>query len=194
MNNWDLPKIVFAGGREWRITNECDYRVVFDVFAALKDEEFSQSQRVANAIFVFYEDFETLDDVYNASEYTQGLYEEMVLVCNQGKKTEQNAVGTRKPAIMDWEHDWHMIAPAVSRVLGYDVREKNKYTHWYTLAGAYMEIGDCYFAQVISYRNKRIKGKKLEKTDREFYKDHKEDIDLPVALSSSERAWLDGEW
>ena len=69
---------------------------------------------------------------------------------------------------MDWEHDFQNIAPPVSRVLGYDVRTPNKYTHWWTFLGGYMEIGETTFSNVVSIRSKMAKGKKLEQYEKEF--------------------------
>jgi hypothetical protein len=57
-----------------------------------------------------------------------------------------------------------------------------------------MEIGDCYFAQVVSIRSKKAKSKKLDKSDQEFYRKHRDDIDLKRQMNKEEeelvRRWM----
>lgn len=183
---WELPKSVEIDGVEHKIRNDCDYRVVLDVISALNDKELDEQSRVQCALFIFYEDLSKITDIQTAVD-------EMMKIINCGEEKEDKSEEP-KPKLMDWEHDWHLIAPPISRILGYDVRDPDKYTHWYTLIGAYMEIGDCYFAQILSIRSKKMKGKKLDETDRQFYKEHKKDIDLPMKLSEEDKDWLDSDW
>ena len=182
---WSLPISVEIDGTEYAIRNKCDYRVVLDVISALNDEELEMEYRIECALFIFYEDLTGLEDIPTAIT-------EMMKIINLGEETteeEQN-----KPQLMDWEHDFKQLAPPISRVLGYSVRDEKKYTHWYDFVGAYMEIGDCTFANIISIRNKRMKGKKLEKYEQEFYKENRKLIDLPNKLTDEEQEWLDSDW
>lgn len=80
---------------------------------------------------------------------------------------------------MDWEHDESVLIPAINRVAGKEVRSV-KYIHWWTFIGFYMEIGECVFSEVIYIRQKLRKKQKLEKYERDFYRDNKELIELPV--------------
>jgi hypothetical protein len=91
---------------------------------------------------------------------------------------------------MNWQHDFAQIAPPISRTLGYDPRTPDKFTHWWTFIGAYKEIGECTFSNVISIRNKRMKGKKLEKWEEEFYRENRKMIDLPYNLSPEDENFL----
>lgn len=179
---WDLPKTVEINEKTLKIRNDCDYRVVLDVISALNDDELDDNTKIQCALFIFYENIEEITDL-------QVAVDEMMKIINCGDEQDEN--GPPKPKTMDWEHDFNNIAPPISRVLGYSVRDSKNYTHWYDFIGAYMEIGDCYFAQVVSIRNKRLKGKKLDESDREFYREHKKDIDLPMKLSKEEQEWLD---
>lgn len=68
-----------------------------------------------------------------------------------------------------------------------------KYMHWWTFLGAYMEIADGLFSQVLYIRQKKAKGKKLEKWEMEFYKNNKKLIDLKQTVrkrSAEEEAAL----
>jgi hypothetical protein len=181
---WDLPLAVKIDGVEHKIRNQCDYRVVLDVIAALNDEELEMHNRIACALFIFYEDFSDLKDMQVAAN-------EMMKIINLGEepKAEDN-----KPRLMDWEHDFSHLAPPISRVLGYSVRSAANYTHWYDFIGAYMEIGECTFSQIVSIRNKKIKGKKLENWEREFYTENRTLVDLPQKLTAEEEEFLNSEW
>lgn len=182
---WNLPTSVEINGEEHKIRNKCDYRVVLDTINALNDEELDDRHKIECSLFIFYENSDDIDDVQTALD-------EMMRIINLGDSS--NDADKDNTRVMNWEHDFPNIAPPVSRVLGYSVRDKNNYTHWYDFVGAYMEIGDCYFSQIMSVRLKRLKGKKLDESDRNFYKEHKKDVDLPIQLSSEEQDWLDSDW
>nr|DAG28533.1 MAG TPA: hypothetical protein [Caudoviricetes sp.] len=195
---WDLPLSVKIDGTEYKIRNKCDYRVVLDVISALSDKELDDDSKLKCALYIFYEDLSVLSEIIENSEFEKyqdtikKLYDGMMKVINLGAEIDVNE--PEKPKMMDWEHDYNNVTPPISRVLGYSVRDKNNYTHWYDFIGAYMEIGDCYFAQIVSIRSKIRKGKKLDEQDRQFYKEHKKEIDLPTELSDEEREWLDSDW
>ena len=182
---WNLPTTVEIDGAEYAITNKCDYRMVLDVICALNDNELTDEQKVQTALYVFYEDIRPCQDLEKAVK-------EMYKIISYGEEQDDN--GEPKPRLMDWEHDFSQIAPPVSRILGYDVRTPDKYTHWYTFLGGYMEIGECTFQNVVSIRSKRAKGKKLEKWEQEFYKENRKMIDLPQNLTEEEQEWLDSNW
>ena len=181
---WDLPLSVDIGGKEYAIRNKCDYRVVLDVIKALNDEELEIYHRIQCALFIFYEDLTGVEDMETAVK-------EMFKIISYGQDDEETE---HKPRSMDWEHDFPQIAPPISRVLGYDVRTPNKFTHWWTFLGGYMEIGECSFATTVSIRNKKLKGKKLEKWEEEYYRENRKTIDLPQKLTAEEQDWLDSDW
>ena len=190
---WSLPISVEIDGKEYAIRNKCDYRVVLDVISALNDEELEMEYRVECALFQFYgnDELDTVEKVLTSLNDIQIAIVEMMKIINLGKEeTEED----NKPKIMDWEHDFTQLAPPISRVLGYSVRDEKNYTHWYDFIGAYMEIGDCTFANIISIRNKRIKSKKLETWEQEFYRENKKLVDLPHKLTDEEQEWLESDW
>lgn len=193
--SWNLPISVEIDGTEYPIRNKCDYRVVLDVIKALNDEDLDMQYRIHCALFIFYgnDELDTKEKVLKAfktKENTQIAINEMTKIISLGEEKEQDD----KPQIMDWEHDFNHIAPPINRVLGYSVRDENNYTHWYDFIGAYMEIGDCTFANIISIRNKRMRGKKLEDWEQEFYNENRKLIDLPHKLTDEEQEWLDSDW
>lgn len=182
---WDLPVAVEINGKEHPIRNKCDYRVVLDVICALNDSELTEEEKIKCALFIFYEDISAIDDFEVATK-------EMFRIMNCGEEQEQTQ--ENKPRLMDWEHDFPQIAPPINRVLGYSVRDKDKFTHWYDFIGAYTEIGDCTFSTIITIRSKRAKGQKLEKHELDFLRKHRKMVELPRKLTAEEQEWLDSEW
>ena len=190
---WSLPISVEIYGKEYAIRNKCDYRVVLDVISALNDEDLEMEYRVECALFQFYgnDELDTVEKVLTSLNDIQIAIVEMMKIINLGKEETDEEY---KPKLMDWEHDFTQLAPPISRTLGYSVRDAKNYTHWYDFIGAYMEIGECTFANIISIRNKRMKGKKLEDWEQEFYIENKKIIDLPHKLTDEEQEWLDSDW
>ena len=182
---WDLPIAVEINGKSHPIRNKCDYRVVLDVICALNDSELTDKEKVKCALFIFYEDISAIDDFETAIK-------EMFRIINGGEEQEESQ--EQKPSLMDWEHDFSQLAPPISRVLGYDVRTPNKYTHWYSFLGGYMEIGECTFSTIVSIRSKRAKGKKLDKWEEEYIREHRKMVELPRKLTAEEQEFLDSEW
>lgn len=197
MNEWNLPITVEICGEEYKIRNDCDYRVILDVNSALCDDKETPEYNMHCAMYIFFENPELLPDPLTAQTaeevaIIQECMDKITLILNCGeeqKKGEQN-----KPKIMDWEHDFkNMVAP-INRVLGYSVRSEKNHTHWYDFISAYGEIGECYWSQVMNIRQKRAKGKALDTQEQAFYREHKDDINLPIEMSEEEKEWLDEDW
>ena len=182
---WDLPIAVEIDGKSHPIRNKCDYRVVLDVICALNDNELTDEEKVKCALFIFYEDISAIYDFDTAIK-------EMFRIINGGEEQEENQ--EQKPSLMDWQHDFSQFAPPISRVLGYDVRTPDKYTHWYSFLGGYMEIGECTFSTIVSIRSKRAKGKKLDKWEEEYLREHRKMVELPKKLTAEEEEFLNSDW
>lgn len=181
---WNLPIAVEIDGKEYAITNKCDYRMVLDVICALNDNKLDDEQKIRTALYVFYEDISECNDIEKAIK-------EMYKIIAYGE--EDDGQSENKPKLMDWEHDFNMLVAPINRVLGYEIRSVD-YLHWYTFLSGYMEIGECQFNTVVSIRSKRAKGKKLENWEQEFYKENKKMVDLPQNLTEEEQEWLDSDW
>lgn len=178
---YDFPTAVTLDGEPFAIRNACDYRMVLDCIAALTDSELSERQKVQCALVIFYEDYDRISDV-------QGAIDAMFRIIRAG---DTEPAAPEKPPLMDWQKDFSQLAPPVSRVLGYEVRTPGRYTHWWTFVGAYMEIGECTFATIVSIRAKKQSGKRLEPWEEAFYREHYETVALPVKLSAEEQAFFD---
>ena len=67
-----------------------------------------------------------------------------------------------------------MIFPAINAVAGCEVRSI-PYMHWWTFLGYFENVdNECLWSFVISIRQKRAKGKKLEKYEQEFFSRNKD--------------------
>jgi transcription initiation factor TFIIIB Brf1 subunit/transcription initiation factor TFIIB len=60
--------------------------------------------------------------------------------------------------------------------------------HWWTFLGYFNEIGEGLLSTVISIRQKKNKGKNLEKYEQEFYRANKSLIDIKARLTPEEQA------
>lgn len=181
---WDLPIAVEIDGKKHNIRNKCDYRVVLDVICALNDNDLTDKEKAECALFIFYEDFADIDDFQTAIK-------EMFRIINGGE--EQDESQEQKPSLMDWEHDFPVLVAPINRVLNCEIRSVD-YLHWFSLLSAYMEIGECTFLTIVSIRSKRMKGKKLEKWEEEYLREHRKMIELPMKLTAEEEEFLNSDW
>ena len=179
---YGLPKSVEINGEEYEI--RYDFRVILDIFEALNDIDLNDQERALAVLQMFYVDFDGLED-----------YDAALKACFQflnGGKENQNT--KKEPQLVNWESDFSLVAAPVNRGLGYEIRaveydvENNSGgVHWYTFLSAYMEIGDCLFAQVINIREKKAKGKSLNKTDKEFYRKNRDMVDIKIHYTETEK-------
>ena len=184
---WNLPLCVEIDGKEHKIRNKCDYRVVLDVISCLNDEELEMSDRIRCALYIFYEDISEIENFEVAMK-------EMFRIINNGAEEEQTH--ENKPVLMSWEHDFPILAPQINKVLKAEIRNPDAYFHWYTFLGGYFGIDpeNNTWATVVSIRSKRAKGQKLEKHEIEFYRENRKMVDLPQQITAEERDLLNALW
>lgn len=175
-----LPTSLRIDGRDYKIRT--DFRVALLIFQALNDT--------------------SLSDYAKANIYMQSLYEEIPENTEEafkqgawfldGGDRPQSKQSPKK--LIDWEQDEHIMFPAINKVAGYETRSAD-YVHWWTFLGFFNEVGEGLWQQVMNIRVKKSKHKKLEKWETEFYKEHKEIIDLKKKLTikeqEEEQKWID---
>lgn len=171
---WELPTSIEVGGIEWKIRS--DFRAILDILKYFSDPEYEDVQWEI-CLDILFEDFKNMPP----SLYQEAAAETIDFI-DMGIKDD----GIKKPHTMDWEQDAVVIIPSVNRVIGQEVRSLG-YMHWWTFLGAYMEIGESLFSQIISIRQKKLKGKKLEKWEQEFYRENKEMVDLKKKHTEEEK-------
>lgn len=172
MNVWSFPTSLNIGGVEYEIRT--DYRVILDLLMALNDPELSDSDNKMSAYMqsrvileIMFPDWDNIP-----KEYIQEALDKVAEFIDMGIGDD-----SKKPKTMDWEQDAPIIIPAINKVLNKEIRAE-KYMHWWTFLGAYMEIGEGLFSNIIHIRQKKAKGKKLEKWEQDFYKENKSLIDF----------------
>ena len=170
---WGLPTTVEVAGQTFAIRS--DFHAVLDAIDALQDEELPQAWRLAAFLVVMYPQHEKLPDAEAALQAAMEFI-------NLGRPLPENQ--PERIAIVHWDTDVQLIAPAVDKVLGYSCRACS-YLHWWDFVGAFQNIGKGLFAQVVSIRNKRAKGQALDKSERTFAREN-EDLIGPVTRLTKE--------
>lgn len=171
---YDLPEHVEISGTQYEINS--DFRCALDIFEVMNDTELTGRERGAISLAFFYKDFDTMPPEH----YEQAV--KSMLWFLRGGSDEP----TRKQKkLMDWEQDFPYIIAPVNRIIGHDVRS-DVHFHWWTFLAAYMEIGDCLFGNIIRVRQMKAEGKKLDKTDAEWYRRNRDIVDIKAKYTDTE--------
>lgn len=169
---WEFPTSLNIGGVDYEIRT--DYRAVLDLFTALSDPELTDEDEQVTAYMqnrlMLEIMFPQCDDI--PLEHMQEALEKVTEFIDMGISDDR-----KKPKTMDWEQDAPILIPAINRVLNCEIRAQ-KHIHWWTFLGAYMEIGESLFSNIVHIRQKKANGKKLEKWEQDFYNDNKSLIDF----------------
>lgn len=171
----ELPTALTVNGTDYRIRT--DYRDTLRIIEAFNDPELQPRDKLFVCLYILYEDFEEMPP-----EDYEAAYEKAVWFIDVGEDPDEGI----RPRIMDWEQDQRILFPAINAAAGYEVRSAS-YIHWWTFMGFFMEIKEGTFSQVVSLRQKRAKGKKLEKWEREFWAANKRLCALRPRLTDEEK-------
>lgn len=174
-----LPKELNVNGTDRAIRS--DFRVALLIMQAYNDPELSDQEKARTMMECLYEDYEGL-----SHEDYQEAYDKAVWFLDGGT-VDEGSKHQQSKKVMDWEQDEQMIFSAVNKVAGKETRAID-YIHWWTFLGYFNEIGEGLLSTVINIRQKKNKGKKLEKHEQEFYRENKALIDIKVKLSAEEQA------
>ena len=171
---WEMPVSLEVGGTGYSIRT--DYRAVLDILSYFNDPDYEDDEKILICLDILYEDFDSIPP-----ELWDEAYEKAKSFIDMGMEADKG-----KPTLMDWEQDAQIIIPAINHVIGREVRAE-KYMHWWTFLSAYMEIGESLFSNVLNIRQKRARGKKLEKYEQEFYKENRSLINLKKKETEEDR-------
>lgn len=165
---YEIPISVKIDNHEYGIRNNGDYRVILDCFSALQDVDLTEQERVFASLIIFYQDLNCIDDILLSNNLKDRILE-MYKFFNCG---EEDTVGKKVPyKLIDWEQDSQLISSAINKVANTEIRSV-PYIHWWTFMGHFSAIGRSLLSTVIDIREKILKGKKLEKYEREFRRDN----------------------
>ena len=150
------PQTLNINGRAYKIRS--DYRDILQIIAAFGDKELSDEEKAYVCLKRLFIAMESIPK----SDY-QDAYEAAVtfIECH---------ISDRKPSpkVVNWEKDEQLIFPAINKVAGMEVRAV-PYMHWWTFLGYFQSIDrEDIWGFILTIRQKRAKGKKLEKYEKDF--------------------------
>lgn len=172
--SWGLPDSVEIDGMQYSIRT--NYRCILDILTDLSNPDADGQERALIVLIGLYPEFEKMPPDHYEKAVQEGLR-----FINRGE--DENKYKTTH--LVDWEQDSDLIAAPVSRVLGRSVRSDTS-LHWWEFLDAYMEIGDCLFAQVVRIRERKSRGKPLDKQDHEFYVRNRHLVDFKRKYTNAE--------
>lgn len=177
-SDYELPTTAEIDGIEYEMNT--DYRNILDIFKILNDANLLDEEKMLLSMELFYKDFSSMVNYDEAIRI-------MMLFINGNQAEVENS--NKKP-LMSWEQDLRLIIPPVNNVLGREIRQ-DKYLHWWTFLGAYMEIGECTFNTFVSIRDKKNRGKKLDANEEKIYKENRKQIDIKKSVDDTTQAMID---
>ena len=175
---FDLPTSVEFGGRSWAVNS--DFRDVLRTLTAMEDPDLSDNEKAYICLHNTYPDLEQIP-----REQLQAAFDAAVAFIDHGQRVDGPS-----PRTMDWEQDAPLLFPAVNRAAGFEVRGV-EYLHWWTFLGFFLEIRDSVYASVLGLRNKKARGKKLDKAEQEFWNQNVGLCKLKPRYSEAEQAEID---
>ena len=165
-----LPQTLKVCNREYEIRS--DFRNILKIIAAYNDKDLSDQEKVFVCLRRIYKDLDALpknEDVY--VEAFKAASEFMECRLSEDKPS---------PKVVNWEKDEQLIFPAINKVAGMEVRSV-PYMHWWTFLGYFQSIDrDDLWGVVLTIRQKKAKGKKLEKHEKDFYAANRELCSLEI--------------
>lgn len=176
-----LPTSLEVGGVEYAIRS--DFRDVLNICAALSDPDLDGQEQAFVLLDGFYPSF---------SEMPPEHYQEAIQWCFWFINGGEDGGRKKSPRLVDWEQDLKYIIAPINRVAGTEVRALEYLHHW-TFLSYFAEIGDCLFAQIVRIRDHKARGKSLDKSDREWYRQNRDLVDFKTRYSDAEEQLLK-EW
>lgn len=165
-----LPKSLTIGGKEYEIRS--DFRNILTIFEAFDDDTLTDEDKAYVVMKRLYVELNKIPRECQQEAYVKAM---QFIECHGH---DGNGQGQKSPRVVDWVHDEHLIFPAVNKVAGCEVRAL-PYLHWWTFLGYFESVdNEGVWSFVLTIRQKRAKGKKLEKHEQEFYKNNRSLCDI----------------
>lgn len=172
-NAWSLPTKVKFGDVSYCFN--ADFRDILQIVEYLNDTTRPIYVRWLVALELFYEE-------KIPKKYETEAIEYLAEFISYGEKNAKPSV-----KLIDWEQDAQIIVGDINKVAGFEIRSV-PFLHWWTFLSYFYGIGEGVLSSVVSIRNKRLKHKKLEKWEEEYYKANKDLIDFHSPESEETKA------
>lgn len=179
MNRWELPQKLDVNGHQYAIN--ADFRDVLEVIDWLNNQNEEEQVRLYVAYQLFFDDWDSIPQC----DQVEAVRQMMIFIAGGVEDT-----GPSGPRLIDWEQDQGMIVADVNKVAGCEIRAL-PFVHWWTFLAWFSGIGEGQLATVVSIREKRRKGKKLDDWEREYYLQHKAEVDLKPRYTAEEKAEME---
>lgn len=163
MNAWSLPRAAVIGGKEYQIN--ADFRDVLEIIGYLTDASKREYVRWEIAVGLFYEEEIPREHRREAMQYLSDFISYGARDDNPG------------PKLIDWNQDATMIVGDINKVAGKEVRAE-EFLHWWTFLSYFYGIGEGQLSTVVSIRDKKRRGKKLDKWEQDYYRENRATIDF----------------
>ena len=157
-----LPQTLKINGSEYKIRS--DYRDILQIITAFGDKDLTDEEKAYVCMKRFFVAMNTIPQADYEAAYRAAIN---FIECH---------ISDRKPSpkVINWEKDEQLIFPAINKVAGMEVRSI-PYMHWWTFLGYFQGIDrEDIWGFVLTIRQKRAKGKKLEKYEKEFLNANRE--------------------
>ena len=172
-NDLDLPQSVIINNTEYFFKH--DYKSVLYAIQPFDSPDLLEEEQIEIAFERFYIDSENIKD----SDLQESIQAMMLFIsCNK-----PNLSTKKQKPLFSWEKDINLIIRPINKVLGHDIRQDNM--HWWTFMSYFMEIGESTFQTYVGIRDKKNRGKKLEKYEEEIFKNNKDEIILKNKVDST---------
>lgn len=162
-----LPKSLEIGGRDYEIRS--DYRDVLRIYEAFSDSNLTPQEQAYVCLANIFPDLQEIPQ-----EDLQEAVDKAYWFVGGGDTPKSEPEKTK---MIDWKQDENILFPAINKTAGFEVREI-AYMHWWTFLGYFGEIGEGLFSAVMNIRQKKARGKSLEKYEQEFYRKNRHLIDI----------------
>lgn len=172
-----LPSELEIGGKRYAIRT--DFRIVLQTIDALNAEELSQAEKLHVLLYNIFVNWRQIPREHYAEACEKALD---FIACGQ-KNSKKNS-----PQIIAWEKDEQLLFAAVNSAAGQEVRAI-PCLHWFTFMGYFQSIGsESTYGTVLMLRQKRAKGKKLEKWEQEFWDANRDICELKKHICTARDA------
>ena len=169
---WNLPTETVIGASAYTI--HTDYRDIIEIFSYFSNPDLPEFIRWQIALALFYEQPVPVQDQDQAMEYLSWFI-------NGGSMPSAKA----GPKLLDWQQDAAIIVADVNKVAGQEIRAL-PFVHWWTFLSWFNAVGEGQLSTVVAIRDKLARGKKLEDWEKEYYREHKQKVDIQRQHSEQE--------
>lgn len=171
---YSLPRQAVLEGVTYDLNT--DFRVILKIFRVFGDETLPPMLRWLTALRLFYRQEIPISHRQAAMEYL-------------GDFLRCGAADSPGEPLFSWEKDAAPIIAGVNAAAGREVRMEEN-VHWWTFLGWFHAMPTGMFSALISIRQKKRKGQKLEPHEEEFYRENKSLVDWKPSGDDPEKQRL----